>query len=56
MDNLSVKIVLSELSYKALTQAFALLGRVSKIQGDMAKVGGAWRGIEFYVLISEINA
>ncbi|ATI16001.1 hypothetical protein Y35_GM000028 [Pseudomonas phage YS35] len=30
-------------------------GRVSKIQGDMAKVEGAWRGIEFYVLISEIN-
>ncbi|ADF58140.1 hypothetical protein [Pseudomonas phage PA10] len=27
MDNLSVKIVLSELSYKALIQAFALLGR-----------------------------
>ncbi|WFG37525.1 hypothetical protein QE331_gp030 [Pseudomonas phage 20Sep416] len=27
MDSLSVKIVLSELSYKALIQAFALLGR-----------------------------
>ncbi|UVD32804.1 hypothetical protein [Pseudomonas phage PH826] len=31
-------------------------GRVSKIQGDMAKVGGGWRGIEFYVPVDEINA
>lgn len=31
-------------------------GRVERIQGDLAKVGGGWRGIENYVLVDEINA
>ncbi|AGS81705.1 hypothetical protein PAK_P30083 [Pseudomonas phage PAK_P3] len=31
-------------------------GQVTRVQGDMAKVGGGWRGVESYVPVSEINA
>ena len=31
-------------------------GRVERIRGDVAEVGGGWRGIEYYVPVSEIKA